>query len=536
MRSQTPAPVMRADLTGMRICLVHANPWQAWRPVPPYGLHRLRTALEASGAVVSIVDPYLERPEDEAEGHLTTRLRELAPELVGFSLRVVDTLVPVETTDGSDLSSDSTPLLRQIRGLVDAARRGAPEATFVVGGAAFPTAPQLLLAELGVDLGILGNGEAAVVDLAHRVRTSAPLSGVDGLVHRGCTLPVRPATAALGTTTRRDPWWAPVFSVPVRTRTGCGMFCSYCTSSNTSGVNANYSLDLVLDEIGEVVTRSREVGVVADIHFADEELNLPTEDHAVAVLQGIVDRGYAPDLRWSGYLNPRPFSDRLAELVKATHGYPEITVDSAVDSVLLANRRPVRRRHLDQLVDVLVRHEVTSVLNLMFGMPGETWETALETVAWARRVPEAVQVTWGVGVRILPGLPVAAVAATEPQHVYAGAGPSFEEPSLYCPLGPPRAVGRRLNELLGGRPNIDQIPAGESVWKSTGVLAVAYRLVAAGADVDTWVREVVDVASCAGPVSARLLKSVDLIARWNDRLDLAEATPLSAAPAPPVHR
>jgi hypothetical protein len=278
------------------------------------------------------------------------------------------------------------------------------------------------------------------------------------------------------------------------------------------------------------------VGVVADIHFADEELNLPTEDHAVAVLQGIVDRGYAPDLRWSGYLNPRPFSDRLAELVKATNGYPEITVDSAVDSVLLANRRPVRRRHLDQLVDVLVRHEVTAVLNLMFGMPGETWDTALETVAWARQVHEAVMVTWGVGVRILPGLPVSRVAAAEPQHVYAGAGPSFEEPSLYCPLGPPRAAGRRLNELLGGRPNIDQIPAGESVWKSTGVIAVAYRLVAAGVDVDTWVREVVDVAAGAGPVSARLLKSVDLIARWNDRLDLAEATPLSPAPAPPVHR
>src|SRR5690348_8213722 len=102
MRSQIPARVGPADLGGMRVCLVHANPWQTWRPVPPYGLHRLRTALEASGAVVTIVDPYLERPEDEAEGHLTTRLREIVPDLVGFSLRVIDTLVPVETTDGPD--------------------------------------------------------------------------------------------------------------------------------------------------------------------------------------------------------------------------------------------------------------------------------------------------------------------------------------------------------------------------------------------------------------------------------------------------
>ena len=353
MRSVALATARPADLSGMRVVLLHANPWQAVRPVPPYGLHRLRTALEQSGADVTILDPWLHWTDAEADVAVEHRLRELEPDLVGFSLRVVDTLVPVETTDGAGDGSDSTPLLPRIRDIVQAARLGAPGVPFVVGGAAFPTHPQAILEFVGVDLGILGNGEAAVVDLADRLRRRAPLDGVDGLVRRGVTAPVRPAMAALAGPTSRDPLFAPVFSVPVRTRSGCGMFCSYCTSSLLQGMNGTVSLDTVFDEIGEVVARARAIGEVPEIHFADEELNLPTEDHAIALLEGILDRGWADALTWTAYLNPRPFSDRLAELVKATHGRAEITVDSVVDSVLHVNRRPVRRRHVDQLVDVL---------------------------------------------------------------------------------------------------------------------------------------------------------------------------------------
>jgi hypothetical protein len=133
-----------------------------------------------------------------------------------------------------------------------------------------------------------------------------------------------------------------------------------------------------------------------------------------------------------------------------------------------------------------------------------------------------VLVSWGAGVRILPGLPVSRFAEREPQHVHAGGGPSFTEPSLYCTLGPPRQVALRLNELLDGHPQVPPMPAGETVWSHTGVLATAYRLVAAGADPQRWRDEVVDVASMAGPFAPVLLRSAALIARWNDRTDLAE--------------
>jgi hypothetical protein len=522
--------VPREHLRGMRICLVHANPWQAVRPVPPYGLHRLRTALEACGAQVDIVDPYLQWPADRVPSALAERIADLAPDLVGFSLRVLDSLLPVESVDGDDYGSDSTPLLEGIHTIVQLARAAAPSVPFVLGGAAFPTAPHELLDELDVDLGILGNGEAALVDLAARLRTGRSLDGVDGLVRRGVRVPVRPAAAVLATTTRRDPLFAPVFSVPVRTRSGCGMFCSYCTSANTGGVNSTYTLDVVLDELGEVAEKARDLGIVAEVHFADEEFNLPTEDHAVAVLSGMVERGYTDALRWGAYLNPRPFSDRLAELTKATNGVPEFTVDSASDTVLRVNRKPFRRKHLDQLIEVLVGHDLHATLYLMFGLPGETWDTVAETIEWARQLPATLTVAWAMGVRVLPGLPVASVAVAEPQHVYGGTGPSFTEPSIYCPLGPPRRVARQINQMLVELPHMPPMPAGPSMWEGTGCLAVAYRLVAAGADVDTWVHEVVKDAEGRGELRGRLLQSVRLIALWNGRDDLAAATPDPRAP------
>jgi B12 binding domain/Radical SAM superfamily len=536
MRAVALGTARPADLTGLRVTLVHANPWQAVRPVPPYGLHRLRTALEESGADVTILDPWLHWTDFEADVAVEHRIRELEPDLVGFSLRVVDTLVPVETTDGAADGSDSSPLLPRIRDIVRAARLAAPRTPFVVGGAAFPTHPQAILDHVGVDLGILGSGEAAIVDLADRIRRGASLDGVDGLVRRGVPTPVRPAMAALAGPTCRDPLFAPVFSVPVRTRTGCGMFCSYCTSANLQGMNGTLSLDTVFAEVGAVVAKAHALGEVPEIHFADEELNLPGEDHAVALLQGILDRGWADRMTWTAYLNPRPFSDRLAELVKATHGRAEFTVDSAVDSVLHANRRPARRRHVDQLVDVLARHELPAVLNLMFGMPGETWETARRSIAWAREVPEHVLVSWGSGVRILPGLPVSRFAEQEPQHVYAGSGPSFTEPSLYSTLGPPREVALRLNELLDGHPQVPPMPDGETVWAHTGVLTTAYRLVAAGADTQRWRQEVVEVATAAGPIAPQLLKSAALIARWNGRADLADVRAVEEFAPITVHR
>ena len=58
----------------MRVLLVHANPFQRVMPVPPYGLERLRTAIEPLTETVEILDPYLVSTDPIAAAAATSRI------------------------------------------------------------------------------------------------------------------------------------------------------------------------------------------------------------------------------------------------------------------------------------------------------------------------------------------------------------------------------------------------------------------------------------------------------------------------------
>ena len=151
-----------------------------------------------------------------------------------------------------------------------------------------------------------------------------------------------------------------------------------------------------------------------------------------------------------------------------------MTVDSACDVVLARNGKPFRRRHLDATVARVAAHGITLELGLIFGMPGETEETLAETVAWVHGLPASVEVVYAAGARVYPGTPLAAAAAAEPERVLrVGEGPL--DPVAYCALGAPRALARRLHELLGTRPHTDLLGVGYR--RASRAPSEAYRVV-----------------------------------------------------------
>jgi hypothetical protein len=60
-----------------RVLLVHANPFQRVTPVPAYGLERLRTAIEPTGAEVMLIDPFL--VSEDRSAPLARRLSASSP-------------------------------------------------------------------------------------------------------------------------------------------------------------------------------------------------------------------------------------------------------------------------------------------------------------------------------------------------------------------------------------------------------------------------------------------------------------------------
>jgi pyruvate-formate lyase-activating enzyme len=504
----------------LRVLLVHANPFQRVTPVPPYGLERVRTAAEAAGASVEILDPYLisARPvETAAEAALRIR-----PHVIGLGLRVVEDCIVVDRLDGDDESPyDLTWFLPEIRRLRDALRSAAPEAVVVLGGAGFSAMPGECLDYLAVEYGVVGAGESAFPELLRRVRAGLPLDGVPGLTRRGKRDHLAAYGFAQGGPIRREPLYAPVNSVPVRTHSGCAMACAYCLTANVRRRHAAGDVDAVVDEVEAAVREAAEHGVgQVPIFFADDEFNLPSEEHAVAILRGIEERGLSPRLRWRAYVNPTPFSDELAELVSATNGHVSITVDTAAEPVMARSQKPFRRRHLDAIVATVTRHRIPADLSLIFGLPGESEETMAETIAFVRSLPSEIEVVYSAGARVYPHTPLAAIAQVEPERVH-GEDPEFFEPTFYSSPLPPRALARRLADAFAGMDNVRRVGVGFGQARTT--MSDGYRIVLGSDGRRDW-RAVLDEAERPGDYErtpAEAIGALAQLALWHGRVDLA---------------
>lgn len=502
--------------------LVHANPFQRVTPVPAYGLERIRAAGEGVAGEIRILDPYL--VADDPIAAATAAAEELRPDVIGLGIRVVDDCIVVDPLAAeSEREFDVTWFMPEIAELRHALSAAAPAALVVAGGAAFSAMPGPCLEYLAVDWGVVGAGEEPFRLLVERVGAGETLDGIPGLVRRG---EVAAAVYGLPASqpTRREPLYAPVNAFPVRTRSGCAMRCAYCLTANMRRSHANGDLEAVLAEIEEIARESAARGIEpANVFFADDELNLPDEAHALALLRALRDAGLGRRIRWRAYFNPVPFSDELAALVVETNGQASITVDSAADAVLARTQKPFRRRHLEATLETLRRHGVKADLGLIFGLPGETEATVAETVEFVRSLPSEVEVVYSAGARVYPDTPLAAIAAAEPEHVLGRAGGDFFEPAVYCSPAPPRSLARRLDEAFAGLSHVEGVGVGYGSGRTT--MADGYRAVLAGRSRRRW-RAALAAAATPGDFQrgpAEAIGALAQLAIWHGRFDLAAA-------------
>ena len=502
-----------------RALLVHANPFQRVTPVPAYGLERLRTAAESTGAEIEILDPYL--IAEDAIGAARAAAERLQPDVVGLGVRIIDDCIVVDQPAANGHGPiDVSFLLPEIRDLRRALGEVAPDSTFVVGGAGFSACPQECLEYLGVEWGVVGAGEDAFTAIC----AGRPLQQIPGLVRRGDEKGIAAFHLGFGGPTQRDPLYAPANSFPVRTRIGCAMQCAYCTAANLVRQHANGDIGVVLAEIEQTVeyTKGRGIGRVP-IFFADDEFNLPDEKHSIAVLRGLLERGLGDTVTWRAYFNPTPFSAELAMLVRETNGLVSITVDSAAEKVLAAAQKPFRRRHLDDLIALLSEHGVSADLGLIFGLPGETEETVAETIDFVRALPPEIEVVYSAGARVYPHTPLSRTAQREPERLVGAEDPTFLEPVVYSSPWTPRVLARHLDEAFADLPNVARV--GVAYRSGSTALSEAYRTVLSPNGKRGWA-QVLEEAARAGDVqraAAESLAACVQIAVWHGRFDLASA-------------
>ena len=441
------------------LILVNAN--RMTPLVAPLGLEYVAGAARQAGVPTQIVDLALAADPDAA---LRTALSSVTPRLVGITFRNVDdSFWPSAQWFVPGLAET----IRTIRSLTDA--------PIVLGGVGFSIFASKIIEFTGVEFGIRGDGEAAVVALYHELAASRPrLESVQGLAwnDRAQVRTNSPAwSRAVAPPTTRDmidnaAYFRLGGQGAVETKRGCERRCLYCADPLARGARVRRrDPAAVADEFEALAAQGVDV-----LHLADGEFNLPA-DHAMAVCEELIRRRLGDRVRWYAYLAVVPFDAALAAAMKQAGCVGiDFTADSAAEAMLAMYRQPHRRQDVATAVRLCREQGIAVILDLLLGGPGETPDTVADTIGFVKSVgPDCAGAA--LGLRVYSGTPLAdhlanmGVLETVPGIRRRYDGPvDFFRPTFY--IAP--ALGERpaslVKDLVAGDPRffepVEDQPAG----------------------------------------------------------------------------
>lgn len=168
--------------------------------------------------------------------------------------------------------------------------------------------------------------------------------------------------------------------------------------------NAQAPPDEIIEEIRQV---QQSVGPRC-FEFIDSVFNLP-EQYAIELCESIIRSGLKINLTTMG-VNPRFLSVELLTVMKrAGFNSLMITPESASNPVLQAMKKGFTREDVIAGAHLVRKAGIRSMWFFMLGAPGETRETADETVTFAERYLNSPNMLsmFTTGIRILPGTELA---------------------------------------------------------------------------------------------------------------------------------
>ena len=378
----------------MNILLISPNTLTSPYPVYPLGLDYVAGSVGQEHAV-RIADLNLL----DLAG-LEQLLAEFAPALIGIACRNID------TTDGRDPQF----LLDGSRQLI-AWLREHTRAIIVCGGSGFTIMPAAILALLGADYGLIGEGErfGLLVAALAEGRDPGEIPGV-----------LRAGQAAL----TPPPWQGPRqrrFAAEsghhrfylerggmlnLQSKRGCAFRCLYCPYPRIEGAaHRLYPPEAVAREALLLRDAGARYLFVTDSAFNSDV------SHSLAVAQAMQKAGLG--IPWGAFFAPvRLPADYFAVMAEAGCRHVEFGTESLAGSMLKSYRKPFR------VEDVLAAHQQARAARLhvahylLFGGPGESTATVAETLDRIEQLPRAVFFFF-VGIRIYPGTGLHETAVAE---------------------------------------------------------------------------------------------------------------------------
>ena len=411
-----------------RIFCLSSNVTTEPYPVYPLGMAVIAGALSRSGHEVRQFD-FL------AAGCSEAALREAVgafnPDAICLSLRNIDNV--------DSFSAESAWYVGQAKRLVEVLR-SASGAPVIVGGPGFSILPEEILAYLGADHGVVGEGEGAVCRIVADLAAGKPvpplLSGAAPLYGSAQGSPLLDRELV-------DFYVAQTGMVNLQTKRGCPHDCVYCTYPSLEGKAFRpRSAGAVADDIERI---GREFGVNG-FFFTDSVFNDPRGEYlelAEEILRRELKISFCVFFRPQGIGRPE-----LALLKRAGLHAAELGTDAASDATLAGIDKGFSFAEVEAVNRACVAERIPAAHFIIFGGPDETMATVAEGLENIARLEHSVVFAFS-GIRILPGTRMLARAIAD--GVIAAGAPLLRPAYYFSPQLEYEAMNAAILKSFQGR-------------------------------------------------------------------------------------
>lgn len=297
--------------------------------------------------------------------------------------------------------------VHELKSLVGIVRGISPEITIVVGGAIISADPETAMNVMKADIGIIGEGEEAMCELAEALNSGRDFADVPGLVFRqNGALKVSPARSEVGDIEKLpfmdfngfayDEWLKTNdHSGIVYSARSCPFQCTFCYKS-TGKRYRQRSLDSVFMEIDYQVQRHH----IRTLSICDE-LFATKKERVYEFCERI--RPYR--LHWGASLRVAEIDTELLQLMSDA-GCNGIStgLESGAPEVLKSMRKGITAEQLDRALDVFAKSRICMIGNFIFGDVVESKETVKTTLDMWRKHNHDLYMNLGI-VATFPGSP-----------------------------------------------------------------------------------------------------------------------------------
>ncbi|MBU2633624.1 MAG: B12-binding domain-containing radical SAM protein [Nanoarchaeota archaeon] len=292
--------------------------------------------------------------------------------------------------------------------IINAVKNNLPDAKIILGGAIITTEPELMLDSLNVDYGVMGEGEATIIELLDCIKNNNDLSNVDGICYKDKeknfiltnqrkpigdldSLPI-PDLDGLGFKEYLDNQTCQfgnssfgLYDYPrqyqILCSRGCPNHCTFCYH-----ILKKYrvrSLDSIFDEIESAIKKYN-----INFIFLEDDLFSINKERLFDFCKRMkaLNERISPKVGWFCSLTVRNIDDSLLSILKDAGcqviGYG---FESYSQKVLNSMKKPITPEEINNAFHKTMNVGIAIQGNFIFGDTAETKETVRETIDWWKK-------------------------------------------------------------------------------------------------------------------------------------------------------